>query len=562
MKLRRLILLLIVIFTALYWAFLIPYTVMYLRYMDYSDSGKLSIITGCVCTSYYYDWTSERRSLSESSACFRYQMMNYYYCQAGYSYMPRSFAVTDGDGNIVARSGSLLWVIDERTEGFDQDGYDVNRVNDEKTVYSGYLEEVVGEKQMKKFYRVIKRHFISRYNNESHYLPVRSVSFHSENGVLTPVALTFQYYNDGSKPLTLTLSDLSADVIYNDEDPGYAIDFLLWVPVGSVFTRIDSYLESMAKVEKIAEDVRSGAALPDAGEIGNGLVMHRETVTRELYSEEGSMYFIAAAEWNNFVSLLVYSRPYFVLAVTVGFAAVFLFVLVSALLLRRRAARTRAQRRALLAAAAHELKTPLAVMQNQCECVLENVAPQKNGEYLASIAEETARVEALAERFRTFAELSDADKPNRSAVFLHTLIERETEKYRPLALQHGATVETRIEPVVAYCDGELLALAVDNLLSNAIRYATGEKSVRLELKPLKKGFVFRASNPAERLSAAERRRLWDPLYRRNKARTGGGSGLGLPICARVFWLHRFRYGCDCRNGRVIFWFGTAREVRK
>ena len=33
----------------------------------------------------------------------------------------------------------------------------------------------------------------------------------------------------------------------------------------------------------------------------------------------------------------------------------------------------------------HEMKTPIAIIQNQCECVLENIAPEKNEEYLKSI---------------------------------------------------------------------------------------------------------------------------------------------------------------------------------
>ena len=568
MKRGRLILCVTAIFAALYWAFLIPYTVAELREGKSVQRGAALQRTDGISRILQdeYGRIFPENGFSDRTDYFRARMV----ASSGDSYtlyeeyQPYAAALLDADGAIIAKTDALLWVTDRRD--MPENPINLSYLTNDHTVYCGYFGELMTKAQKKELFAFYgyTRSTTENYHPVVPMFVVRA-SFHDRNGELFPVTLTFRRFTDDAL-LTLTLSSETEDLICSDADQskaGFQFFCSYWAPEGSFLVQADRWRRLQTRVEEQAEKIRAGRITASFDDVSDGLLRFREDAVQVLTSDEGENYYlVVCAEWDNLL-LTVLSTNWLAvtIAVTVGFAVVFLFTLVAALLLQRRAARTRAQRRALLAAAAHELKTPLTVMQNQCECLLENVAPEKNAEYLASIAEEASRVESLAERFRNFASLSDIDRLNKKTVLLHEMIERETEKYISFSELNGATVETRLDPIAIDCDEALLSLAIDNLLSNAIRYATGEKRVILRLTPLKNGFVFRIGNDGEKLSLPERRRIWDPLYRRNKARTGGGSGLGLPICARVFRLHRFRYGCAYRKGRVIFWFGTTKGVR-
>ncbi|MBQ1996542.1 MAG: two-component sensor histidine kinase, partial [Clostridia bacterium] len=93
---------------------------------------------------------------------------------------------------------------------------------------------------------------------------------------------------------------------------------------------------------------------------------------------------------------------------------------------------------------------------------------------------------------------------------------------------------------------------VDNYLSNAIKYATGEKKVAVKLEK-DRFFVY---NTSEGISRDTADLMWDILSRDNKARTKDGSstGMGLPICAEIFKAHGFEYGYRNLQGKVEFYF--------
>ena len=95
-------------------------------------------------------------------------------------------------------------------------------------------------------------------------------------------------------------------------------------------------------------------------------------------------------------------------------------------------------------------------------------------------------------------------------------------------------------------------MAVDNFLSNAIKYATGEKRVVVQLVA-KRVSVF---NTCDGISAEMQKDLWNLLSRGSKARTkdGSSSGMGLPICAEIFKAHGYEYGCRNVKDGVEFYF--------
>lgn len=212
-------------------------------------------------------------------------------------------------------------------------------------------------------------------------------------------------------------------------------------------------------------------------------------------------------------------------------------------------------KRIFISAAAHELKTPLAVIQNQCECIIENVLPEKNEEYMASIYDETLRMNDIVTSLLTFNRISTVDKITKEKCNLTNLVCTETNKYLSFAQSKGAEIALDAEEdVFVMCNTELMALAIDNYLSNAVKYATGEKKIKVSLYKTKNEFnleVFNTGIPIDEKNATD---IWGIFEREDVSRTrdGNSTGMGLPICKRIFDLHGFRGEYNAKDDGVEF----------
>lgn len=212
-------------------------------------------------------------------------------------------------------------------------------------------------------------------------------------------------------------------------------------------------------------------------------------------------------------------------------------------------------KRTFISAAAHELKTPLAVIQNQCECIMENVAPEKNGEYLESIYDEALRMNDIVSTLLTFNRISATNKIIKEKCNLTEILLTQTDKYLSFAQSKGAEMVVQAnETVVTECNAELMALAIDNYLSNAVKYATGEKLIKVSLFKTKEGFCLEVFNTSEPIDENKVNVLWNVLEREDasRMRDGNSTGMGLPICKRIFDLHGYYGEYKTRDNGVVF----------
>ena len=212
-------------------------------------------------------------------------------------------------------------------------------------------------------------------------------------------------------------------------------------------------------------------------------------------------------------------------------------------------------KRSFISAAAHELKTPLAVIQNQCECILEGAVNDKKDEYIKSVYDEALRMNDIVTSLLTFNRLSSTDKIERESCNLTALVKEEVNKYLPFARSEGAEITLEAEKdITVNCNPKLMALAVDNYLSNAVKYTTGEKKITVTLKKEKNCFMLEVFNTCEPLSTETAENIWELLERRDVSRTRDGSstGMGLPICKRIFECHSYSFYCKNTNNGVVF----------
>lgn len=265
------------------------------------------------------------------------------------------------------------------------------------------------------------------------------------------------------------------------------------------------------------------------------------------------------------VSPLVFRYHSGALALT---AAVLIFlyfaVLILALWYRGRREALAHTRYSFLSAAAHELKTPLSVIVSAGECIEGAVSPEKDREYAGMILREGERMRSLLEDMLRQNRLTSADRVQKERTDLSALVLRETEKYAAAAAQKEIDLQTEIVPgVFADCDPGMIAMAVDNFLSNAVKYAPEKAEIIVRVGREGKRARVSVHNTGSGISPAALPHIWEELYREDKVRASGeGSGLGLSIARRIFELHRARYGCVSDASGVTFRFSLPSGRRK
>lgn len=211
--------------------------------------------------------------------------------------------------------------------------------------------------------------------------------------------------------------------------------------------------------------------------------------------------------------------------------------------------------RAFTRGAAHELKTPLAIIRTHAEALGEDIAPEKRGEYLNIILEESDRMGQLVGRLLELTRLESGVALNVAPLNLADVVR---EAWSPLALQlekKEVSLSLELEEVWLEGDRERLKEAVGNLASNALRHV--EKGKRIQVSLVKQGEQVCVSvyNDGPVIPDKDLPHLFEPFYRGDKSRSrdSGGTGLGLAIVRAAVSAHGGSCGVEQRAEGPCFW---------
>ena len=188
--------------------------------------------------------------------------------------------------------------------------------------------------------------------------------------------------------------------------------------------------------------------------------------------------------------------------------------------------------------AAHELRTPLALMQAQLELFSAEhpaVLPQ-TAEFLALLREQTERLTRMT---KTLLEMSNLRQVARNErIQLAPMIEEIFTDLAPLAEKRGVTLTAEGDGVMTGSDALIYRL-VFNLAENAIKYNHSGGSVRVSVAQEPKKLLLRVSDTGCGIPEVYQRSIFQPFFRVDKSRSReyGGAGLGLSLVWEIADLH-------------------------
>ena len=188
--------------------------------------------------------------------------------------------------------------------------------------------------------------------------------------------------------------------------------------------------------------------------------------------------------------------------------------------------------------AAHELRTPLALMQAQLELFSAEhpaVLPQ-TAEFLALLREQTER---LTQMTRTLLEMSNLQQVARNErIQLAPMIEEIFTDLAPLSDKRGVTLTAEGDGIMTGSDALIYRL-IFNLTENAVKYNRPGGSVRVSVTQEPEKLLLRVSDTGCGIPEEHQRSIFQPFFRVDKSRSReyGGAGLGLALVWEIAELH-------------------------
>lgn len=188
--------------------------------------------------------------------------------------------------------------------------------------------------------------------------------------------------------------------------------------------------------------------------------------------------------------------------------------------------------------AAHELRTPLAVMRAELDLLLTGPEPGSSEvrEAATRLRGTVLASERLLDRLLTLTRgmLAPGDW---QPVPLDQIARRDLAAVGKAAGAANLAVRPQLQEAVAYGDPELLAELVGNLLGNAVKYNRPDGWIAVETRVAGDHVVLQISNSGPPITAADLPGLVEPFRRAGSQRTGNSSGLGLSIVRAVAAAH-------------------------
>jgi signal transduction histidine kinase/CHASE2 domain-containing sensor protein len=197
----------------------------------------------------------------------------------------------------------------------------------------------------------------------------------------------------------------------------------------------------------------------------------------------------------------------------------------------------------VIALVSHEMRTPLAAIQGMSELLANyEMDPERSREMNIAINDEVKRLTRMITEYLDITRLeSGAVVLRRAPLRVDNVVERTILMHEPIAAARGIVLVPEIDPQTppVLADGDLIARAAGNLISNAVKYSPAETQVRVAVRPSGSHVEISVSDQGYGIPPADLTRIFEKFYRVPRVQDADvpGAGLGLALVREVAELH-------------------------
>ena len=197
----------------------------------------------------------------------------------------------------------------------------------------------------------------------------------------------------------------------------------------------------------------------------------------------------------------------------------------------------------VIALVSHEMRTPLTAIQGMTELLANyEMDSGRRKEISAAIHDEVKRLTAMITEYLDITRLeSGATAPRMAPVRVDALLQRIVLLLGPVAAQRGIrlTLEADAAALAVVADADLLSRAVENLVSNAIKYSPDGTEVKVRAARDGEGVAIAVTDRGYGIPEADLPRIFEKFYRVPRVEDAGvpGAGLGLALVREIAELH-------------------------
>jgi signal transduction histidine kinase len=194
------------------------------------------------------------------------------------------------------------------------------------------------------------------------------------------------------------------------------------------------------------------------------------------------------------------------------------------------------QRRDLVTAVSHDLRTPLAGLRAMVEAIDEGVVDDPAtirryvGEMRRSVESLVVLVDDLFELVQLDAGAIEAESERAR---IEDVVRSAVAACDAQATEKGLALETSLADAGGASCSPRVTRVVQNLLQNAIRHTPADGTVRVEARHVRDGLEVVVEDSGEGIEPAALERVFEPFWRADPARSGDGAGLGLALAKRI-----------------------------